>query len=440
MQTLQIVYNINEEEKDEHKDEEHKEEIIKEEIHNEEDIKNEQIIMIEPKNEEDKAEKEDSKENSKKEHLKGEEKEIYFIIFYKSEQKENPKDMVFCQECKIFPKIILNKEIKKENTKFVYKKVLKFKNCEGKQNAEFSFYLGQGEDKYFISFEIESKTFIYDIFLKKRNKYLENIPKININQQSMEYQDKFELFFEALKQNKEENKSQELYLETIDLYSKKSSFSFLISLFSKIYKEKISCNLLLKIFYEMNVSIGKGENKNNKVDKDDKLGARFNSLIVRIAEDSETYIKSNGYNLIHFYGILVCYLNYYDRNAFENCFNKLYRDKAEILYEILLIYSHFINPLNKDKTDKNFFINFLEYIISEKDFSYFIIGIKFISDLDTFITVINKTKEKIYNKYIIGKNNKIIFRSIELKGNLKLKKEKINDIILGIEKINESKS
>ena len=325
METLQIVCNVSDEEKEEHKDEENKEEIIKEEIHNEEEINNEQIIMIEPKNEEDKPEKEVPKENSKKEPPKGEEKEIYFIIFYSSEQKENPKDMTFCEECKIVPKIILNKEIKINNKKFIYRKVLKFKNCEGKQNAEFSFYLGQEDDKYFISFEIESKTFIYDVFLKKRNKYLENIEKININQQSMEYKDKFELFFDSLKQNNEENKSQELYLETIDLYSKKSSFSFLISLFSKIYEEKKSCNLLLKIFYEMNVNIGKGKNKDDNADRDDKLGARFNSLIIKITEDSENYIKSYGYNPVHFYGILVCYLNTYDYNAFENCINKLHR-------------------------------------------------------------------------------------------------------------------
>ena len=50
--------------------------------------------------------------------------------------------------------------------------------------------------------------------------------------------------------------------------------------------------------------------------------------------------------------------------------------------------------------------------------------------------MINKTKEKIYNKYIKGKNNKVAFKSIELKDTLKLKKEKINDIMLGIDLIN----
>ena len=437
MDTLQIICSVSDEEKDKDKEDEHKEEIIKEEIHLDEDIKNEQNKIIEPKNEKDKSENEEPKENQEKETLNEGENEIYFIIFYSREQRENPKDMAFCEECTIIPKTILNKEIIINNKNFLYRKVLKFNNYEGKQNAEFSFYLGQEEDKYFISFEIESKKFIYDIFLKKRNKYLENIEKININQKSLEYQDKFELFFEALKQNKEVNKSQELFLETIDLYSKEGNFSFLISLFSKIYEEKKSCNILLKIFYEMNANIENEKNKNNNINKDDKL-AQFKPLIIKIAENSENYIKSYGYNLVQFYGILVCYLNFYDYNAFEDCINKIYRKNSKILYEILIIYySHFIKPLKKDETDKNFFIDFLEYIISEKDFSYFIIGINFISDLDTFVFAINKIKEKIYNKYILEENKKTVFKSIILKGTLKLKKDKIYDIISGIENIIE---
>ena len=44
----------------------------------------------------------------------------------------------------------------------------------------------------------------------------------------MKYQDKLDLFLEALKQNNEEKKNELLYKETIELYSKKSNFSFLI--------------------------------------------------------------------------------------------------------------------------------------------------------------------------------------------------------------------
>lgn len=101
------------------------------------------------------------------------------------------------------------------------------------------------------------------------------------------------------------------------------------------------------------------------------------------------------------------------------------------MFEILLIYfSQLLNPVKKDENDKEFFIKFFEYIISKKEFSFVKIGLTFISDIDTFIIVIDKTKEEIYDKYI--KDNKTKFKSIELKDNLKLQKDKINIIIKGI--------
>ena len=51
---------------------------------------------------------------------------------------------------------------------------------------------------------------------------------------------------------REENKIDDLYKETIDLYSKKKGFSFLISIFLKIYKNKKDlCNDLMNKFKEM---------------------------------------------------------------------------------------------------------------------------------------------------------------------------------------------
>ena len=57
---------------------------------------------------------------------------------------------------------------------------------------------------------------------------------------------------EALKQNEEEDKVRELYQETIEQYLKKSTFSLLISLFTKIYQVKDLCELLLQKFHKMN--------------------------------------------------------------------------------------------------------------------------------------------------------------------------------------------
>ena len=384
--------------------------------------------------------KKDSSKSSKTKIQIGEEKEIYFIIFYQRKQKENPKELVFSEDSDITPQNILIKEIKTKNDKYVYKKVFKFKNIDGKKNVKLSFFFGEEEYKYIITFEIKDKVFVYDVILEKGHKYLENIPKEKIEQKSVNYEDKLELFLEALKQNKEESKLPLLYEETIELYSKKSSFSFLISLFAKIHENNKFCNLLLQKFYDININI-KGKDKkdnNNNSDRNEKLGDKFNSLMVKIESQSESLINSNEYNPIHFYGILICYLNFYDYNTFEKCINKLYKEKPETLYEILLVYySHFFNPIKKDENDKDFFINFFEYIISEKEFSYFNIGLKFISDIDTFITVIDKTKEKIYNKYIKGNSNQISFKSIDLKDTLKLKKEKKTVITNGITSINK---
>lgn len=85
-----------------------------------------------------------------------------------------------------------------------------------------------------IKLEIKDKIFIYDDDLKNGHKYLPNISPENIKQDSMDYQDKLALFLKALEKDKDASKSknQELYEETIELYSKKSSFSFLISLFA----------------------------------------------------------------------------------------------------------------------------------------------------------------------------------------------------------------
>ena len=240
-------------------------------------------------------------------------------------------------------------------------------------------------------------------------------------------------------------------------------FSFLISLLSKIYSNKTFCESLLEKFYTMNSDLkgnGKEQEKEKKeekkeeqkeegkekekekgkdkkdekgkdkkeekgkekkeekgkkevgtnVDRDKELGDQFNSIMARIESESDSLIKSNDYNPIHFYGVILSYFNYYDYNTFVNCFNKLYKENPKNLYEILLVYySQFFKPIKKDESTKEFFINFFEYIISEQDFSYFNIGLKFILNIDTFIEVIDKTKENIYKKYIENNNNLLLF-------------------------------
>ena len=366
----------------------------------------------------------------------GEQKEIYLIIFYQRDEEEK-KDFAFNEDCKNLVKTIINKKIKTTNNKYAYKKVLKYKHVGGKKNVELIFFIGEKE-KYVINFEIKGKIFIYDVELKKYHKILDNIPPDIIDQQTMEYKDKLDLFLEALNQNEEEDKIKELYQETIELYSLKSNYSLLISLFTKVYKEKKLCDQLLNIFYDMNIKLIKDKKENNKPnpDRNEKLGDQFNSKMAQIASESESLINDYQYDPIRLKGIIICYLNYYDYNTFEIFMNKLYSENRPILFEILLLYySQFFKPVKKEENAKEFFVNFFVYIILKKDFSFLNIGFTYISNLENFIVILDKTKDKIFNKYI-KENKKSGFKPIELVDSLKISEDKIETIIDGIVSIN----
>ena len=91
---------------------------------------------------------------------------------------------------------------------------------------------------------------------------------------------------------------QELFQKIIELYSKKKGFSFLISLFVKVYQEKDLCKILIKNFYNMNANI-KGNIKGDGIVADDpKLDEKFNSIILKIFSESDSLIDRM--NIIRF--------------------------------------------------------------------------------------------------------------------------------------------
>ena len=101
-------------------------------------------------------------------------------------------------------------------------------------------------------------------------------------------------------------------------------------MFSEIYENKKCCELLIEKFYNINSDL-KGKTKEKEEasmndDRDKDLGKQFNNIMTRIESESDRLIKSNGYNPIHFYGVILSYFNYYDYNIFTNCFNKLYKE------------------------------------------------------------------------------------------------------------------
>ena len=325
------------------------------------------------------------------------ETKLYFFISYPRKDKEKADDIYFTEpkdENKI-PKCIYMDEIY-DNRVYYYKKIFMINKPagKGKWSNKFYFEFELGPDNYEISFDTKGASFIYDVKLEKHKKIL-LFPITNINQHVIEYYDKMHTFINALKENNKENIIDFLYKDTINLFSQKKGFSFLIELFVEIYKKKDLCKLLLDIFKEMNL-----DEKKNEKNMDRKLILEKHKLIFNtIISEANNY----NYDTIEFYGIILCYLNFYDYNNFSKIINELLNNKSKELFEILLIYnSHFkYHPI---RHDFDFLNKFFEYIISNKDYAFFIKGLIYIKDTGTFINIIEKNKEKIFEKYFKDKN------------------------------------
>ena len=371
-----------------------------------------EIKKNEPSNKKEKTKKIETDES--------EIKDIYFIILYPRKEQEKPYEFTF-SENDINPENIYTEEIKQENQIIIYKKVFKF---NGRTHKKYKLEFYNGKIYYIITFEVKNNSFIYDIELKKGYKYLENNPLEIIDQKIIGYNKKLDIFLEALKRNNEDKKANILYKDTIDLYEEKKGFSFLISIFVKIYDNEELCKLLLHRFREMN------DNKKN-MDRNKDIEVYIKKINDIPADE---LIKNNFYNPIEFYGIILCYLNYYDYDNFNKILKHLSVKWPIYLYEILIIYSfHFLRPINQNL---DFFVEFIYYCIERKEFYDFKIGLNYIRDIETFIIVIDRTKEKILEKYFDSYKS---FKPIKLNNNLELiKKEQnreMNAIYKGIDSI-----
>ena len=359
------------------------------------------------------------KENEKSE---GKVKDIYFLLLYPRKQREKPDEFVFSED-NINPQIIYVDEQKNDNGIYFYKKVFKFKG-KTKQNYGFEFEIGK--DSYSTYFEVKENSFVYDVGVRMANKIPQNIAKKNIDK-NIGCHKKLDIFLEALKKHNEEDKIETLYKDTIDSFEKKKGFSFLISLFVQIYKNKELCPLLLDKFKEMNKEPNYYENMDRNRDLE-----QYIQIFRNISSDADNLINRNSYDFIQFYGILLCYSHNYDYDNFITILQKLFAEKCEALYEILLIYcSHFFNPIIQQF---DFFTQFIGYCASKKEFKDIKIVLNYIRDIETFIAVINETKDKIVESYA-----KDSFEPIKLGCDLDLikkeKNEEIDNIIKAIESI-----
>ena len=300
---------------------------------------------------------------------------IYFFIFYPRNEKENVNDIEFViQENKSErPECIYSNE-KYENKRYYYKKIFKFKKSKekGKKGNDYYFEFEIDEDKYTISFNSKGNTFIFEVTLEV-GKIIIPIRR-KVNQNDIDYNEKIDDFIYALEKNSENDKIDLLYKDALDLYLKKKSFYLLIFLFVRIYQKKELCTELLTKFKEMNLN---PKDKEKNMDRKASL-KDFTSIIYKIISETDKLIENNNYNKIEFYGIILCYLNFYDYKNFSLMIEELFNKISENLYEILLIYNvHFKNQINQNS---DFFNKFIKYIIENKEFPIFKIGLNYIKD------------------------------------------------------------
>ena len=173
---------------------------------------------------------------------------------------------------------------------------------------------------------------------------------------------------ESLLKLEQKNLLDDLYNDTIKLYSKNPIFELLINLFVYSYNNKNVCPYLINEFRLFNEKLTSKLNDPNSsyIVFKDSLND-FVDKFKKIMEESKKLIEAYSYNFTEFYGLIFCYLNHYNYEDFMELFNKLDKsmENKKDLFEILLIYKHFFKK--KIKFEKNFLEKFIIYSTENKD-------------------------------------------------------------------------
>ena len=374
-----------------------------------------------PKEEVDEKEAKNSQENQKGEE-NDKNNEAYFLILIPSEEKIDFQGLSYKTKNMIDPSIIFKDRVEKDDKTYLEEIVFKFKKKkkkkekagnenESSKSTKYAITFFEEEHIYNITFASKNDCFIYQPKLDIGNKFLQDIPPEPIQQNIVPLYIKLNIFIKALKKTKEINQKEEkLYEDTIDLYEQKKQFSLLISLFLKIYgKNKELCKQLIEIFYRIN-----DEENNDKIDDLKNHLKSFNDIL----SNARDILDENNYNPIHFYGILFCYLHFYDENNFPKKIEEFSEGNSKTLYEILIhYYSHFINPL---KQSQKFFKGFIGYALKEnKEQKQFERIMNYIEDIETYLFIIDSNKKEIFKKY-----KELRSKPFEMDASLKLLKHK----------------
>ena len=174
-----------------------------------------------------------------------EDKYLYFFISYEKNQNEGESNIDMILKEKNELKCIYVDE-KYEDQIYYCNRIFKIRKSAGKKEKGNNYYFifEKNDDQYILKFDSEENTFVYDVILEVGKKMIDIRRKIN---QNKEYYKTIDFFIKALEKNGEEGIIDILYKETIELYSKKEGFTFMIELFLKIYQKKFMYSIVAKI-------------------------------------------------------------------------------------------------------------------------------------------------------------------------------------------------
>ena len=170
--------------------------------------------------------------------------EYFFLIYFTNIKEIQDNDIKFKNE-KNEPKCIFTKKIepKDGNPKLI--KIFKY-SFEKKEMMKKNFEFSLSSKEYQL--EIKNKkeksffNFVFRVVLREKGVFGSGVEQNEIN-----IYDQMNYFIEALNRNKETDKLDLLYLDSIFLYSKKPNFHFLITIFVNVYNTNY-CSKLLEEF------------------------------------------------------------------------------------------------------------------------------------------------------------------------------------------------
>ena len=309
--------------------------------------------------------------------------EYFFLIYFTNIKEIQDNDIKFKNE-KNNPKCIFTKKIepKDGNPKLI--KIFKY-SFEKKEMMKKNFEFSLSSKEYQL--EIKNKkeksffNFVFQIILQEKGIFNSKIEQNEIN-----IYDQMNYFIEALNRNKETDKLDLLYLDSIFLYSKKPNFHFLITIFVNVYNTNYCSKLLEEFNKKIDEPLQKDKIMEENLDK-------YKEIFVDICQNTEDLISSFSLNKIDFYGLVLCYLNNYINEKYQEKFNELYKNDKDTLFEVLLKYKSYFKKQINLETDK---LNEIIQFAAGKNYKEFKNnGLFYLNNITIFLEIIEKNKELI---------------------------------------------